>query len=69
LYNMFPRLVGWIKSRQVMLKNAMMTTRDVKNLIKKLRETLNPQICRGLVDCFLIRKQKEEARQQVDPSF
>ncbi|XP_047212665.1 cytochrome P450 2K1-like [Girardinichthys multiradiatus] len=69
LYNMFPRLVGWIKSRQGMLKNAMMTTRDVKDLIKKLRETLNPQICRGLVDCFLIRKQKEEDSCVKDTQF
>ncbi|XP_051245387.1 cytochrome P450 2K1 isoform X2 [Dicentrarchus labrax] len=60
LYNMFPRLVSWIKNRQLILKNAEMTIRDVKVLIKHLKETLNPHICRGLVDCFLIRKQKEE---------
>ncbi len=39
-----------------------MTVRDVTDLIKDLKETLNPHICRGLVDCFLIRKQKEEVR-------
>ncbi|MED6281454.1 hypothetical protein CHARACLAT_021771 [Characodon lateralis] len=52
-----------------MLKNVMMTTRDVKDLIEKLRETLNPQICRGLVDCFLIRKQKEEDSYVEDTQF
>ncbi|XP_035510986.1 cytochrome P450 2K1-like [Morone saxatilis] len=60
LYNMFPRLVSWIKNRQLIIKNAEMTIRDVKDLIKHLKDTLNPYICRGLVDCFLIRKQKEE---------
>uniref|UniRef100_A0A3Q2QMD0 Cytochrome P450 2K1 n=1 Tax=Fundulus heteroclitus TaxID=8078 RepID=A0A3Q2QMD0_FUNHE len=63
LYNMFPRLVGWIKGRQVILENGEMTESDVKDLIKKLKETLKLQMCRGLVDCFLIRKQKEEASQ------
>uniref|UniRef100_A0A3P9BK29 Cytochrome P450 2K1 n=1 Tax=Maylandia zebra TaxID=106582 RepID=A0A3P9BK29_9CICH len=35
---------------------------NIKNLIKHLKETLEPGLCRGLVDCFLIRKQKEEVR-------
>uniref|UniRef100_A0A3P9BMB5 Cytochrome P450 2K1 n=1 Tax=Maylandia zebra TaxID=106582 RepID=A0A3P9BMB5_9CICH len=60
LFNMFPRLFGWIKNRQVVLKNVEMNVRDIKNLIKHLKETLEPGLCRGLVDCFLIRKQKEE---------
>ncbi|KAL3053728.1 hypothetical protein OYC64_006117 [Pagothenia borchgrevinki] len=37
-----------------------MTIRDVKALVKNLKETLNPSVCRGLVDRFLIRKEKEE---------
>ncbi|KAG7242878.1 hypothetical protein INR49_018133, partial [Caranx melampygus] len=60
LYNMFPRLVSWIKNRKLILKNVEMTVRDVKQLIEQLKETLNLHTCRGLVDCFLIRKQKEE---------
>lgn len=60
LYNMFPRLVSWVKNRQLILTNAKLTVGDVKGLIKNLKETLMPQSCRGLVDCFLIRKQKEE---------
>uniref|UniRef100_A0A3B3U105 Cytochrome P450 2K1-like n=1 Tax=Poecilia latipinna TaxID=48699 RepID=A0A3B3U105_9TELE len=69
LYNTFPRLVGWIKSRQVMLKNGEKTIRDVKKLMQKLKETLNPQTCRGLVDCFLVRKQKEEDSCVKDTQF
>ncbi|KAL3053725.1 hypothetical protein OYC64_006115 [Pagothenia borchgrevinki] len=60
LYNMFPRLVSWIKNRQLLLRNVEMTIRDVKALVNNLKETLNPSVCRGLVDCFLIRKEKEE---------
>ena len=65
LYNMFPRLLSWIKNRQLILKNVEMTVKDVKDLTKHLKETLDPHICRGLVDCFLIRKQKEEVWQQL----
>ncbi|XP_070779250.1 cytochrome P450 2K1-like [Enoplosus armatus] len=60
LYNMFPRLVGWVKNRQLILRNTETNIIDVKGLIKQLKETLNPHVCRGLVDCFLIRKQKED---------
>ncbi|KAK2833445.1 hypothetical protein Q5P01_017334 [Channa striata] len=60
LYNMFPRLFGWIKNRQEMIKNSESNVRNTRNLIKNLKETLNPDICRGLVDCFLNRKQRDE---------
>ncbi|XP_069005187.1 cytochrome P450 2K1-like [Embiotoca jacksoni] len=60
LCNIFPRLVNWMKNRQVIVKHLENNIRDVKDLIKHLKETLNPHVCRGLVDCFLIRKQKDE---------
>ncbi|XP_068191944.1 cytochrome P450 2K1-like [Antennarius striatus] len=60
LYNMFPRMFYWVKNRQLILKNRDMAVMDVKHLIDNLKETLNPHQCRGLVDCFLLRKQKEE---------
>uniref|UniRef100_A0A672IND9 Cytochrome P450 2K1-like n=1 Tax=Salarias fasciatus TaxID=181472 RepID=A0A672IND9_SALFA len=60
LYNMFPRLTSWVKNRHQILRNAQLTISDVKDLVKQLRETLIPHSCRGLVDCFLIRKQKNE---------
>ncbi|XP_074552544.1 cytochrome P450 2K1-like isoform X2 [Halichoeres trimaculatus] len=60
LYNMFPRMFCWVKNRQQILRNSETLIRLVKELTKSLKETLNPQICRGLVDCFLIRKQKDE---------
>ncbi|CAN9505272.1 unnamed protein product [Ophioblennius macclurei] len=60
LYNMFPRFTAWVKNRQQILRNTRQTVGDVKDLIKDLKETLTPHSCRGLVDCFLIRKQKQE---------
>ncbi|XP_032443873.1 cytochrome P450 2K1-like [Xiphophorus hellerii] len=69
IYNTFPRLVGWIKSRQVMLKNGETTMREIKDLTQKLKETLNPQICRGMIDCFLMQKQKDEDSCVKDTHF
>uniref|UniRef100_A0A3P9BPF0 Cytochrome P450 2K1 n=1 Tax=Maylandia zebra TaxID=106582 RepID=A0A3P9BPF0_9CICH len=60
LHNMFPRLFRWIKNHQVVLKNVETTIRDVKYLITYLKETLDPDMCQGFVDCFLIWKHKEE---------
>ncbi|XP_037331360.2 cytochrome P450 2K1-like [Pungitius pungitius] len=60
VYNMFPRLFSWTKERQLLVNNRTETVRDVKELIMHLKDTLNPQLCRGLVDCFLIRMQKDE---------
>lgn len=65
LYNMFPRLFSWIKNRQTILKNAKMNVGDIKDLIGHLKETLEPGSCRGLVDCFLLQKQKQEVRQHL----
>ena len=62
VYNMYPRLFSWIENRQKMLDNRDTSVKDVKDLIKHLKETLNPNMCRGLVDCFLIRQQKDEVR-------
>uniref|UniRef100_A0A3Q1B2T6 Cytochrome P450, family 2, subfamily R, polypeptide 1 n=1 Tax=Amphiprion ocellaris TaxID=80972 RepID=A0A3Q1B2T6_AMPOC len=60
LYNMFPRAFYWVKNRQVILKHVENNGRDVKDLVKHLKETLNPSMCRGFVDCFLIQQQKEQ---------
>lgn len=59
---MFPWLARWIKNRELMVKHAEMTIKDLKDLVDQLKNTVNPQNCRGLVDCFLIRKQKDEVR-------
>uniref|UniRef100_A0A673AT64 Cytochrome P450 2K1-like n=1 Tax=Sphaeramia orbicularis TaxID=375764 RepID=A0A673AT64_9TELE len=69
IYNMFPWLASWIKDRKQMLRNIELDIKDVKNLVKPLQETLNRDICRGFVDRFLIRKQKDEVSQLGDTHF
>lgn len=63
---MFPRLLGWIENRKQLKTNAQDAIMDNKVIMKKLKETLNPNACRGFIDCFLIRKQKEEVRLHWD---
>ncbi|XP_029014807.1 cytochrome P450 2K1-like [Betta splendens] len=69
VYNMFPKLTGWVKNRKLLLANSESTVRDVKTLIKQLKDTLNPNTCRGLVDCFLTRQQKEEESCALDSHY
>ncbi|XP_041633563.1 cytochrome P450 2K1-like [Cheilinus undulatus] len=69
LFNMFPWLLCWVKNRHLVLRNRDRLVRNVKGLIKNLKETLNPQICRGFVDCFLIRKQKDEEACDLDTYY
>lgn len=59
LYNIFPGLANWINTRQLLLKHVGMNLGDMTDLIQQLKDTLNPEVCRGFVDCFLLRKQKE----------
>ncbi|KAM4713675.1 LOW QUALITY PROTEIN: cytochrome P450 2K1-like [Anableps anableps] len=57
LYNMFPRLFKWIKSRKEFLGFVAGNHKQNLALFSRLKETLNPEMCRGLVDAFLVRKQ------------
>uniref|UniRef100_A0A3Q1HUS8 Cytochrome P450 2K1-like n=1 Tax=Anabas testudineus TaxID=64144 RepID=A0A3Q1HUS8_ANATE len=69
LYNMFPWLLRWIKNRKLMLNDVESNIRDVKEFTKHLKATLNPDSCRGLVDCFLVRQQKEEDSGVTDTHY
>ncbi|XP_038842364.1 cytochrome P450 2K1-like [Salvelinus namaycush] len=60
LYNMFPWLGPWLKSRKLLLKNIENNKKEMGELVRGLKETLNPQMCRGFVDSFLVRKQTLE---------
>ncbi|XP_056144014.1 cytochrome P450 2K1-like isoform X1 [Lampris incognitus] len=69
LYNMFPWLGSWIKSWRMLMKNIKMNVRETRDVIRHLKETLNPHMCRGIVDSFLIRKQKEENSGVLDSHY
>lgn len=62
MYNQFPWLLKWIANRKE-LQNLNASSRE-KNLeiLERLRETLNPQKCRGIIDSFLVQMQRLEVR-------
>lgn len=43
----------------MLLKHVALNLGDMTDLIQQLKDTLNPEVCRGFVDCFLLRAQKE----------
>ncbi|XP_046893410.1 cytochrome P450 2K1-like isoform X1 [Hypomesus transpacificus] len=69
VYNMFPWLGQWIKSRGRMMKLVDQNVKDVMDLVRGLKDTLNPQMCRGFVDSFLARKQKLEESGTQDSHY
>ncbi|XP_071752074.2 cytochrome P450 2K4-like isoform X2 [Centroberyx gerrardi] len=60
LYNKFPMLCKWFGARKQLMKSAFANRKQITELIRGLQETLNPQMCRGLVDSFLARKKHLE---------
>ncbi|KAL6476364.1 hypothetical protein MHYP_G00148630 [Metynnis hypsauchen] len=60
VYNMFPWLRSWVRNRKLIMINRENTIKGINRRVDRLQETLNPQDCRGLIDCFLVRKQKAE---------
>ncbi|XP_062874914.1 cytochrome P450 2K1-like [Trichomycterus rosablanca] len=63
IYNLLPWLHPLIKNWKLIIKNRNRNIKEIKKLADNLRETLNVQDIRGLVDCFLLRlKTAEESR-------
>ncbi|KAM4529386.1 cytochrome P450 2K1-like [Fundulus diaphanus] len=61
LYNMFPRLFKWVSDKREFLENVSANRKQNFALFRQLKQTLNPEMCRGFVDAFLVRKQSLEA--------
>ncbi|XP_034047255.1 cytochrome P450 2K1-like [Thalassophryne amazonica] len=68
-YNTFPWLHHFIANRKLILKYTEGNIRRFKELLNNLKETLNSHMCRGLVDCFLNRKKKDEDSGVEDSHF
>ncbi|KAJ8017126.1 hypothetical protein DPEC_G00014520 [Dallia pectoralis] len=66
LYNMFPWLGSLMKSKRRVAKNDYDNKQHIWDLVKGLKETLNPQMCRGFIDSFLVRKQTIEESGQMN---
>uniref|UniRef100_A0A8C6TM07 Cytochrome P450 n=1 Tax=Neogobius melanostomus TaxID=47308 RepID=A0A8C6TM07_9GOBI len=53
IYNMFPWLGRLVPKRNELIKLKEKNENQNRQFFKNLRETLNPQMCRGFVDSFL----------------
>ncbi|XP_034047256.1 cytochrome P450 2K1-like [Thalassophryne amazonica] len=69
LYNMFPWSGSLLQKRMLILQNHEKNVAMNKGLIQNLKETLITDECRGLVDCFLTRQQKDEEAHVVDSLY
>ncbi|XP_045898262.1 cytochrome P450 2K1-like, partial [Micropterus dolomieu] len=59
--SMFPWIFNWVSNRKEVHKLAVANIKQNLLLFSRLKETLNPQMCRGFVDAFLVRKQNLES--------
>ncbi|XP_031670135.1 cytochrome P450 2K1 isoform X1 [Oncorhynchus kisutch] len=69
MYNMFPWLGLWINNLTRLKKNIADMKMEVTELVRGLKETLNPHMCRGFVDSFLVRKQTLEESGNMDSFY
>ncbi|XP_038150207.1 cytochrome P450 2K1-like [Cyprinodon tularosa] len=61
LYNMFPSLFKWLRRMTEFIEFKETNRKKNFALFSQLKQTLNPEMCRGFVDAFLVRKQTLEA--------
>lgn len=59
LYNMFPWTGVFLRCKEEFLKSFHVTKRSTTAVFDRLRKSLDPQVCRGYVDAFLVRQQQE----------
>ncbi|XP_061740847.1 cytochrome P450 2K1-like isoform X2 [Nerophis ophidion] len=64
IYNVFPWLGPWLKIWRDLMKNVEINKQHLLQLINKLEETFNPDICRCFVDAFCTRKLSLESDAQ-----
>ncbi|XP_071323939.1 cytochrome P450 2K1-like [Trachinotus anak] len=69
VYNLFPWTGRWIANRKQFLKLADANKKMHLELFRRLKETLNPHMCRGFVDAFLVHKQHLEKAEITNSHF
>ncbi|KAL2101316.1 hypothetical protein ACEWY4_003077 [Coilia grayii] len=69
LYNMFPWLGPVLRNWRKLISTTKEHFEEIRKLIKELQDSVNPHEQRGLVDCFLMRKQKVEESGQKETFF
>ncbi|KAL1020761.1 hypothetical protein UPYG_G00004310 [Umbra pygmaea] len=69
LYNMFPWLGPLLKSKNRLQKNYSENKQEIRELVRRLQETLNPSKCRCFIDSFLFRKQSLEETGNLNSQY
>ncbi|XP_023253268.1 cytochrome P450 2K1-like [Seriola lalandi dorsalis] len=69
VYNLFPWIGRWISNKKKFCKLYEANKKMNLELVRRLKETLNPQMCRGFVDAFLVRKQHLEKSEITNSHF
>uniref|UniRef100_A0A673CEZ4 Uncharacterized protein n=1 Tax=Sphaeramia orbicularis TaxID=375764 RepID=A0A673CEZ4_9TELE len=69
VYNIFPWMCKWMANRREVLRIFDTLKQQKKVFFKGLKETFNPQMCRGLVDAFLVRQQQQKGSGITDSHF
>lgn len=69
IYNNFPWLGPLIRHKRFLLRSFEANKQQNLRLFARLQETLNPQMCRGLVDSFVVRKQHLQVGRCIGPGL
>ncbi|XP_030646568.1 cytochrome P450 2K1 [Chanos chanos] len=69
IYNLYPFLGPWLKAWRQLRRNIESNFKEIKERVYSLKDTLDPEDCRGFIDSFLLRKQSEEASGKTDTLF
>ncbi|KAF7231020.1 cytochrome P450 2K1-like [Nothobranchius furzeri] len=70
LYNFFPRIGIFLLSARKQICNIFAANnKHHSKLLRRLKETINPQMCRGVADAFLIRQQQIQESGNTNSHF
>ncbi|XP_028296248.1 cytochrome P450 2K1-like isoform X1 [Gouania willdenowi] len=69
LYNLYPSLFKWLLNRRRILNISAENKKQTWSFIHHLKESLNPETCRGFVDTFLVRQKHLEDSGNTDTHF
>ncbi|KAM6957231.1 cytochrome P450 2K1-like [Aplochiton taeniatus] len=69
LYNMFPWIYKFSGTRRMFMRNVYANKKQITDWTSRLRETLNPQMCRGFIDSFLVHKHHLEKSGTVSSQY
>ncbi|KAK2855895.1 hypothetical protein Q5P01_004630 [Channa striata] len=69
IYNLFPWIGKWFNNSEEIQTALHANKTQNLRLFGRLKETLNPQMCRGFVDAFLVRQQHLEGSGVTNSHF